>query len=120
MTYEEIVDRVVDAATRAASGLVRENVVRYRDVVRQLLATLPRCWVCEHPATRVAYSKPLAPGPFGVITLPESGAYGQRFSGGRMEADCCDEHEMVDAVGSRPSEYAGVIREASSLLEGML
>jgi hypothetical protein len=87
------------------------------EVIRGLLAALPECWGCKHTATRVCYSKPLAAGPYGVIALPTSGAHGQRFFDGRMQSDCCDDHDIEGADGSWPLPYAGHVRAAQLLLE---
>lgn len=93
-----------------------------RGLILSLLATLPKCCGCEHPATRTVYSEELPEWPPGsrmvsfTYTFPPPPGTWHRFAHNRHEADCCDEHEPVGASESHPLPHAPLVREAQAAL----
>jgi hypothetical protein len=106
------------------------NVTPVTDIVRALLATLPKCKDCNEPAPRWFMTERI-PIPEsgvhfrierGVIFLPEqytgpSGGF-QNFKPKtyRWQWDCCDHHAMPGAELTRDYPLAETIRDARLVL----
>lgn len=125
------VDALVAAAHAPPQG---ENVpclnAALLHVIRDLLATLPKCAECEHPATRMMLR--LAPeqwyGGTAFYTMTLGGnvqTRGPRWVGSsavdgkvRETWEVCEEHEICDCESSRPMPTRELILRAQALLEG--
>lgn len=103
------------------------KVVQMSDVLRALLATLPKCCECERPATRHFMSKH---GPIPASYAVQRGKWFQTrpYSGcsagvvsyvpsdGTWNWDCCDEHAMPDPMGVWDYPIAECVRNAHVVL----